>query len=168
MNPGFPFPVLSFIGFSLSTMLPFLCPVVVCPEPLSWTLFPSPPLSPCAFFMPVVPWVAPPAIPVDAPPTPEVPVIPCAVVEEPVPAAPAPKAVPPEEALVWPNPEVEPMLFPEAPPLREMPAFWSKPEPVAFWLAIEEEFIPPELDAEVVDILFPVIFVPVVEVFIPC
>ena len=62
------------------------------------------------------------------------------------------------------------MLFPDAPPLREMPAFWSKPEPVAFWLAIEEElFIPPELeDAEVVDILFPVILVPVVEVFIPC
>lgn len=90
--------------------------------------------------------------------------MPCAVVEEPVPAAPAPKAVPPAEALVWPSPEVEPVLLSETPPLRETPAFWSRPEPV------EEEFIPPELedDVEVLAILFPDMFVPVVEVFTPC
>lgn len=78
-----------------------------------------------------------------------------------MPAAPAPKAVPPAEALVWPSPEVEPVILSETPPLREMPAFWSKPEAVALRSAMEE-FV------EVVDILFPVMFVPVVEVFIPC
>lgn len=78
---------------------------------------------------------------------------------------------------MWPSPEVEPVLLSETPPLREMPAFWSKSEPVALRSAMEELcmpddelFIPPVLEefVAVVDILFPVMFVPVVGVFIPC